>query len=92
MAEQLVTYISGVQYTGSNGAAIVADIPPQVLSDYSIHLVSESAGVLVLGYDSAGPSTITAKIGDWIIWSNSPPSILPDSLLGLMYIKRSDLS
>lgn len=92
MAEQLIAYISGVQYTGSNGAALVAEIPPQVVTDYSIHLVSEAAGVLVLGYESAGLGTITASVGDWVIWSNSPPSILPDALLGLNYVKRSDLS
>jgi hypothetical protein len=92
MAEQLITYISAVKYTGSNGAAVVAEIPAQTVADYSIHLVSDSGGVLVLGYDSAGPTTITAETGDWILWSNSPPWILKDDQLGGTYVKRSDLT
>lgn len=95
MAEQLISFIKGVQYTGSNGAAILAEVTaelsPQSLIDYNIHIVSESGGVLVLGYESAGPATSTAEVGDWVIWATSTPSTMPDALLNTVYIKRSDL-
>jgi len=91
MAEQLIPYTSGTQYTGSNGAAILAEIPAQQRTDYNIHIVSESGGTLVLSFDDAGPTTCTAATGDWVIWSNGRPQIWPDALVAANFVKRSDL-
>lgn len=91
MAEQLIPYKSGVQYDGSNGAAIVAQIPAQQVSDYNVHIISESGGTLVLGYEDAGPNSFTYATGDWVVWDHSFPYSLPDDELSSTYIKRSDL-
>ena len=92
MAEQLMSFVSGVQYTGSNGAALVSEIPAQVRADYSIKLVSEAGGVLTLSYECPGLTTIMAGTGDWVVWFNSPPSVITDTQLNLTYVKRSDLA
>ncbi len=91
MAEQLISFNSGVQYTGSNGAAILAEMRPQALIDYGIHIVSESGGTLVLGYEDAGPATSTFTAGDWVVWSGGTPGAMTDAQLNAVYIKRSDL-
>lgn len=91
MAEQLIPYVSGMQYNGSNGGAILAAIPAQQKIDYSITIVAEAGGVVVISYEDAGPSERTLVAGDWLIWTYSTPQKLTDEQLNAAYIKRSDL-
>jgi hypothetical protein len=91
MAEQLIPFVNGVQYTGSNGTAILAEIPAQQVSDYNVYIVSESGGTLVLGYEDAGPNFQTAETGDWVTWTRAFPIVYTDASMNSMYVKRSDL-
>ena len=91
MAEQLIQFVSGVQYTGSNGAAILAAIPAQQRADYNISLLSEGGGTLVVGFEDAGPTSTTLQVGDWLVWMYSTPLRFTDEQLNGVYIKRSDL-
>lgn len=92
MAEKLIPFESGVQYNGSNGAAILAEIPAQIISDANVYIISEANGVMVLGYDDAGPNSATYQTGDWVTWGYSFPKKATDAYVNSAYVKRSDLA
>jgi hypothetical protein len=87
MAEQLIPFVNGIQYTGSNGNVIFAALPSSITD---LSLISESDGILVLGYENGGPNSLTYEIGDWVTWSNSLGKETEASRID-HYIKRSDL-
>jgi len=94
MAEQLIPFVNGIQYTGSNGAAIVAEMPSQLVTDYNIYIISESSGTLLLGFDDAGPNSHSFDTGDWVKWGGlggGPIGWYTDEQMNAVYIKRSDL-
>jgi hypothetical protein len=92
MAEQLIPFVNGVQYTGSNGTAILAEIPAQAVSDYGISIASESGGTLVMEYyPDGGLSSLIVETGDWVTWTSAYPGKLTDDQMNAAYVKRSDL-
>ncbi len=92
MAEQLIRFVRGLQYNGSNGAEVLAQSTAQEIAEYDVHIVSEIGGVLTMGYDDgAGFNSVTYEAGEWVYWPYSWPAKLPEAELIGAYIKRSDL-
>lgn len=91
MVEQLIPYSNGMQYDGSNGAAILAAIPAQQRTDYNIAILSEGGGMLLIGWEDAGPTSTSMQVGDWLVWTYGTPQRLTNEQVVDNYIKRSDL-
>ena len=91
MAEQLIPFIKGMPYDGTNSAAILADIPAQDVADYGVTIVSEGDGTVVFGWESAGLQTVSVSTGGWLIWQSGGMSSFTDEERNGAYIRRSDL-
>jgi hypothetical protein len=84
---KLVQVVKAVQYTGSNGAEILAAYPQVIVDSMKLAIDSESGGNLAISFDAGGPGVVAFSTGDWVAVGGG----IPSALVGGDYVQVDQL-